>query len=111
LSPVSGIRRKLDFEPAKGSFWRKAAGHAHVCARRRNGLASPEGSGLNLANADMLPSITARTQTQPIYHRYARGTIRLRVASWEDNRHQLFGRKGPDTASSLSSNPLQRRKP
>ena len=25
LSPVSGIRRKLDFEPAKGSFWRKAA--------------------------------------------------------------------------------------
>jgi hypothetical protein len=22
LSPVSGIRRKLDFEPAKGSFWR-----------------------------------------------------------------------------------------
>jgi hypothetical protein len=24
LSPVSGIRRKLDFEPAKGSFWRKA---------------------------------------------------------------------------------------
>jgi hypothetical protein len=25
LSPVSGIKRKLDFEPAKGSFWRKAA--------------------------------------------------------------------------------------
>jgi hypothetical protein len=25
LSPVSGIRRKLDFEPAKRSFWRKAA--------------------------------------------------------------------------------------
>jgi hypothetical protein len=24
LSPVSGIKRKLDFEPAKGSFWRKA---------------------------------------------------------------------------------------
>jgi len=24
LSPVSGISRKLDFEPAKGSFWRKA---------------------------------------------------------------------------------------
>jgi hypothetical protein len=24
LSPVSGIRRKLDFEPAKGSFWRRA---------------------------------------------------------------------------------------
>jgi hypothetical protein len=24
LSPVSGIRRKLDVEPAKGSFWRKA---------------------------------------------------------------------------------------
>jgi hypothetical protein len=24
LSPVSGIRRKLDFEPAKGSFWREA---------------------------------------------------------------------------------------
>jgi len=22
LSPVSGIRRKLDFEPAEGSFWR-----------------------------------------------------------------------------------------
>jgi hypothetical protein len=22
LSPISGIRRKLDFEPAKGSFWR-----------------------------------------------------------------------------------------
>ena len=25
LSPVSGISRKLDFEPAKGCFWRKAA--------------------------------------------------------------------------------------
>jgi hypothetical protein len=24
LSPVSGIKRKLDVEPAKGSFWRKA---------------------------------------------------------------------------------------
>lgn len=32
----------------------------------------------------------------PIYHRYARGTIRLRVASWEDYRRELFGRKGPD---------------
>jgi len=24
LSLLSGIKRKLDFEPAKGSFWRKA---------------------------------------------------------------------------------------
>jgi hypothetical protein len=28
LSPVSGIRRKLDVEPAKGSFWRKAVAKA-----------------------------------------------------------------------------------
>src|ERR1700722_2405980 len=45
----------------------------------------------------MPPSITARTQTRPVYHRDARGTIRLRVASWEDNRHELFGRKGQMT--------------
>ena len=32
----------------------------------------------------MLPSITARTKLGPIYHRDARGTIRLRVAIWED---------------------------
>src|SRR5467141_3063449 len=25
LSLLSGVKRKLDFEPAKGSFWRKAA--------------------------------------------------------------------------------------
>jgi hypothetical protein len=25
LSPVSGVKRKLNFELAKGSFWRKAA--------------------------------------------------------------------------------------
>jgi len=25
LSLLSGIKRKLDFEPAQGSFWRKAA--------------------------------------------------------------------------------------
>jgi hypothetical protein len=31
LSPVSGIKRKLDFESAKGSFWRKAAVHAPGC--------------------------------------------------------------------------------
>ena len=24
LSLLSGVKRKLDFEPAKGSFWRKA---------------------------------------------------------------------------------------
>jgi hypothetical protein len=24
-SLLSGVKRKLDFEPAKGSFWRKAA--------------------------------------------------------------------------------------
>jgi hypothetical protein len=95
-----------------GSFWRKADGHAHIRSRRQNGHASPEGSGLGLAKADTLSSITARTQTRPIYHRDARGTIRLRVASWEDNRHELFGRKGPDDmASSLTSNPLHRREP
>jgi hypothetical protein len=55
----------------------------------------------------MPPSITARTQTRPVYHRDARGTIRPRVASWEDNRHELFGPKGPhDMASSLASNPF-----
>ena len=54
-----------------------------------------------------MPPITARTQTRPIYHRDARGTIRLRVAGWEDNRHGLSGRKGPDDmASALASNPL-----
>jgi hypothetical protein len=35
LSPVSGIKRKLDFEPAKGSFWRKADGHQHSNAASR----------------------------------------------------------------------------
>ena len=58
----------------------------------------------------MLPSITARTQTRPIYHRDARDTIRLRVATWEDNRYKLFGRQGPDDmAFSLTS--FHRREP
>jgi len=45
LSPVSGIRRKLDFEPAKGSFWRKAAGHGDVRSWWQNGPATPAGRG------------------------------------------------------------------
>ena len=28
LSLLSGVKQKLDFEPAKGRFWRKAAVHA-----------------------------------------------------------------------------------
>ena len=97
LTPRPGIREQNR---------RKAAGHAHVRSRRQNVHASPEGSGLSLAKADMQPSITARTQTRPIYHRDVRGTIRLRVASWEDNP-----RDWDDMASSLTSNPLHRRKP
>jgi enamine deaminase RidA (YjgF/YER057c/UK114 family) len=46
-----------------------------------------------LAKADMQPSITARTQTRPIYHRDVRGSIRLRVASWEDNPHDCLDGK------------------
>ena len=39
----------------------------------------------------MPPPINARThKLGPIYHHDARGTIRLRVASWEDNRHELL---------------------
>jgi hypothetical protein len=39
LSQLSGVKRKLDFESAKGSFWREAAIHATGCnreARRRS---------------------------------------------------------------------------
>jgi hypothetical protein len=42
LSPVSGIRRKLDVEPAKGSFWRKAALGAHGRAAWVNPTCSNE---------------------------------------------------------------------
>jgi hypothetical protein len=30
LSLLSGVKRKLDLEPAKGSFWREAAGRRNV---------------------------------------------------------------------------------
>lgn len=49
----------------RGRSWRKAGGHAHFRSRRQNAHASPEGSGLSLTRADMLPPITARTQTRP----------------------------------------------
>jgi enamine deaminase RidA (YjgF/YER057c/UK114 family) len=51
-----------------------------ITSRGQNGHATPEGSGGGSAKADMLGSITVRTQTRPIYHRDAHGTIRLRVA-------------------------------
>ncbi|SHH03087.1 hypothetical protein SAMN05444169_5355 [Bradyrhizobium erythrophlei] len=33
LSLLSGVKRKLDFEPAKGSFWRKAAVRTQTASR------------------------------------------------------------------------------
>ena len=48
----------------------------------------------------------------PVYHRGARGTIRWRVARWEDIRHELFGQKSlDDMASPFASNPFHRRRP
>jgi len=41
-------------------------------------------------------------KSDPVYQRDVRDTIHLRVANWEDNRHELFGGKGlDDMASSL----------
>ena len=74
-------------------LWRKAAGYAHCLLPAAAGHTSPEGEGLSLAKAGMQASITARTQTRPIYHTDARGTIRLLVATWEDNRHDCL--EGP----------------
>jgi hypothetical protein len=101
LTPRPGIREQNR---------RKAAGHAHVRSRRQNVHASPEGSGLSLAKADMQPSITARTQLGPIY--MATRLVTIALARWEYNRRELFGRKGrDDMVSSLTSNPLHRRHP
>jgi hypothetical protein len=36
LSLLSGVKRKLDFEPAKGSFWRKAAVGARSLVTKRS---------------------------------------------------------------------------
>ena len=36
LSLLSGVKRKLDFEPAKGSLWRKAAVHVSTFVGRHH---------------------------------------------------------------------------
>ena len=47
LSLLSGVKRKLDFEPAKGSFWRKAV----VACQKRN-LTNQTSNDLGTLNVD-----------------------------------------------------------
>jgi hypothetical protein len=55
----------------------------------------------------MLSSITARTQTRPIYHRDEHGTIRLRAA--RTTATNCLDGKVQTTLHPLASNPLHRR--
>jgi hypothetical protein len=69
LSLILGVKRKLALR-AKGSFWRKAAGHRHVRSRRQNGHVTLVGSGLSLTqkrhhSSDCSPTGSAMQKTAP----------------------------------------------